>query len=72
MAGLALTVGVVSCNRLHYLRALMQSMRAAMPLDRIQCVLVDNASVEPGLRDYIEGLDVEYNLPTGEPLAPLI
>ena len=63
MAGLDLTVGVVSCNRLHYLRALMQSMRAAMPLDRIQCILVDNASVEPGLREYVEGLDfVEHKV----------
>lgn len=54
---LALTIGIVSCNRLHYLRALIESMRHAVPLDRIQCIVVDNASVEPGLRDYIEGLD---------------
>jgi glycosyltransferase involved in cell wall biosynthesis len=53
----ALTIGVVSCNRLHYLRALMESIRACVPLDRVQCIVVDNASREPGLREYVEGLD---------------
>src|SRR5262245_40471756 len=52
-----LTVGVVSCNRLFYLRSLMESIRACLPLPRLECIVVDNASIEPGLRDYVESLD---------------
>jgi glycosyltransferase involved in cell wall biosynthesis len=52
-----LTIGVVSCNRLHYLRALLESMRVCVPLDRVECIVVDNASIEPGLREYVEGID---------------
>jgi glycosyltransferase involved in cell wall biosynthesis len=52
-----LTIGVVSCNRLFYLRALMESIRLCLPLDRFECIVVDNASIEPGLREYVEGLD---------------
>jgi len=51
-----LTVGIVSCNRLHYLRALLESMRECLPLDDIECIVVDNASIEPGLRDYVESV----------------
>jgi glycosyltransferase involved in cell wall biosynthesis len=52
-----LTIGVVSCNRLHYLRALMESLRVCVPLDRVECIVVDNASIELGLREYVESLD---------------
>jgi glycosyltransferase involved in cell wall biosynthesis len=52
-----LTIGVVSCNRLFYLRALLESIRRCLPLDRIECIVVDNASIEPGLREYVDGLD---------------
>jgi hypothetical protein len=52
-----LTIGVVSCNRLFYLRALMESIRACLPLDRLECIVADNASIEPGLREYVESLD---------------
>ena len=52
----ALTIGIVSCNRLHYLRALLESMRECLTLSRLECIVVDNASVEPGLRDYLESL----------------
>jgi glycosyltransferase involved in cell wall biosynthesis len=52
-----LTIGVVSCNRLFYLRALMESIRACLPLNRVECIVVDNASIEPGLREYVERLD---------------
>ena len=43
-----LTIGIVSCNRLHYLRALLESMRECLPLDRLECIVVDNASVGAG------------------------
>jgi len=57
MARPDLTIGVVSCNRLFYLRALMESIRSCLPLHRLECIVVDNASIEPGLREYIESLD---------------
>lgn len=37
MASPVLTIGIVSCNRLFYLRALVESMRLCLPLDRIEC-----------------------------------
>jgi hypothetical protein len=52
-----LTIGIVSCNRLHYLRALLESMRACLPLEHIESIVVDNASIEPGLRNYVEHVD---------------
>lgn len=57
MASPVLTIGIVSCNRLFYLRALVESMRFCLPLDRIECIVVDNASIEPGLREYVESVD---------------
>ena len=51
------TIGVVSYNRLHYLRALMESARECVPYPRVQWILVDGNSVEPGLRTYVESLD---------------
>lgn len=56
MADPDLTIGIVSCNRLHYLRALLESMRVCLPLDRVECIVVDNASVEPGLQEYLRGV----------------
>lgn len=57
MAPPLLTIGVVSCNRLFYLRALLESMRVCLPIERIECIVVDNASTEPGLRDYLESVE---------------
>jgi glycosyltransferase involved in cell wall biosynthesis len=51
------TIGVVSYNRLHYLRALIESARECIAYPRLQWVVVDGASVEPGLREYLESLD---------------
>jgi Glycosyl transferase family 2 len=51
------TIGVVSYNRLHYLRALMESARECVRYPHVQWILVDGKSVEPGLREYVEGLD---------------
>jgi len=51
------TIGVLSYNRLHYLRALMTSARECVRYPRVQWILVDGGSVEPGLREYVEGLD---------------
>ena len=51
------TIGVVSYNRLHYLRALMASARECVRYPAVQWIVVDGNSVEPGLREYVEGLD---------------
>lgn len=53
----SLTVGIVSFNRLHYLRALVDSFVACNGRDGFEFVLVDGASREPGLREYIDSLD---------------
>jgi glycosyltransferase involved in cell wall biosynthesis len=53
----AVTIGVVSYNRLHYLRALMESARECVGYPAVQWIVVDGASVEPGLREYVESLD---------------
>ena len=51
-----LTIGIVSCNRLLYLRALIESIRACLPVDRLECLVVDNASIEPGLQEYVRSV----------------
>lgn len=57
------TFGVVSFNRLHYLRALMESARECVRYPAVQWIVVDGSSVEPGLREYVESLDfVEHKL----------
>ena len=57
------TIGVVSYNRLHYLRALMESARECVRYPSVQWIVVDGDSVEPGLREYVEGLDfVEHKV----------
>ena len=50
MSAPLVTIGVVSYNRLHYLRALMESARECAQYPRVQWILVDGNSVEPGLR----------------------
>ncbi len=52
-----LTIGVVSFNRLRYLKALMTSAKECIQYPRIQWIIVDGDSHEPGLREYVESLD---------------
>lgn len=51
------TIGVVSFNRLHYLKAMVESARRCIEYPNLQWIIVDGNSVEPGLREYIESLD---------------
>ncbi len=51
------TIGILSYNRLHYLRALIASARDCIRYGPLQWIVVDNVSAEPGLREYLEGLD---------------
>jgi glycosyltransferase involved in cell wall biosynthesis len=57
MSAPLVTIGVVSYNRLHYLRGLMESARECVRYPAVQWIVVDGASVEPGLREYVESLD---------------
>lgn len=57
------TIGIVSCNRFYYLRALVESVCECILYDNLEWIVVDNASIEPGLREYIEQLDfVQYKI----------
>lgn len=51
------TIGVISFNRLHYLRALIDSARECIDYPNLQWVIVDGSSTEPGLREYLADLD---------------
>jgi len=52
-----LTVGVISCNKLHYLKACIRSFQETNSYPNVEWIIVDNASSEPGTREYIESLD---------------
>jgi glycosyltransferase involved in cell wall biosynthesis len=57
------TIGVVSYNRLHYLRALLESARECVLYPNLQWIVMDGDSREPGLREYVESLDfVEHKV----------
>ncbi len=47
----------MSYNRLLYLRAMLESARECITYPNVQWVVVDGCSTEPGLREYLEGLD---------------
>lgn len=52
-----LSIGILSWNRLHYLRATLESARRCVRLPQVEWIVSDNNSIEPGLRDYVDGLD---------------
>jgi len=49
------TVGIISYNRLHYLRATIESAKRCIRYPHTQWIVAD-ASVEPGLQDYLKRL----------------
>jgi glycosyltransferase involved in cell wall biosynthesis len=51
------TIGVISFNRLLYVRALLESARECIDYPNLQWLVVDGDSREPGLRSYLQGLD---------------
>jgi len=51
------TIAVLSWNRLHYLRATLESARRCIRYPNVEWIVSDNNSCEPGLREYIESLD---------------
>lgn len=49
------TLGFVSCERGHYLRATLESARECIEYPDLEWIVVDDDSVEPGLKDYLSG-----------------
>ena len=52
-----LTIGIISWNRLHYFRATLESARRCIQYPKIQWIVVDNLSTEPGLAGYLKSCD---------------
>lgn len=57
MAAPLITIGIVSYNRLQYLKALITSAKECIRYSPVQWIIVDGNSREPGLREYIDSLD---------------
>ena len=51
------TVAILSWNRLHYLRATLESARRCIRHDNLEWIVSDNAAEEPGLAGYLAGCD---------------
>ena len=51
------TIGILSWNRLHYLRAVIASAQRCIRYPQLEWIVSDNMSEEPGLRDYLESID---------------
>jgi hypothetical protein len=52
-----ITLGFISCERLHYLRATLESARQCIDYPRLEWIVIDDDSEEPGLREYIHSCD---------------
>lgn len=51
------TLGFISCERLHYLRSTLLSARQCIQYPDLEWLVVDDDSVEPGLRPFLDGCD---------------
>lgn len=51
------TIGILSWNRLHYLRAVIESAQRCIQYPNLEWIVSDNLSAEPGLRAYIDSQD---------------
>lgn len=57
------TIAILSWNRLHYLKATLESARTCIQYPNIQWIVSDNESEEPGLRGYLDSCDwVQHRL----------
>ena len=49
-----LTIGIISCNRLKYLKSLINSVKILRDKDPdLEIIVADNCSVETGLKNYL-------------------
>lgn len=51
------TIGFVSCERLHYLKATLESARECIDYPNLEWIVIDDDSVETGLQEYIRSCD---------------
>ena len=51
------TVAIISWDRLHYLRATLESARRCIQYPNLEWIVSDNESSEPGLPEYLQSLD---------------
>lgn len=51
------TLSFISYNRLHYLRATLESARECIRYPNLEWIVSDGSSKEPGLKEYIDALD---------------
>lgn len=64
------TVAVLSWNRLHYLRATLESARRCIQYPNLEWIISDNQSDEPGLENYLASLDwIQQKLVRRQPHA---
>lgn len=55
-----LTIGIISCNRFKYLKSLVTSISGLKKRDpEIEIIIADNASLEKGIKEYLEKLLVD-------------
>ena len=50
------TVGILSFNRLHYLRAVLESAHRCIKYPNLEFLVIDGGSTEPGLLEYLNSL----------------
>ena len=62
-----ITLAITHCNRLKYLRALINSLQGFIQLSRPQLLLVDNGSVESGVAEYLKDLSQEWEVLSRDP-----
>ena len=55
--GPKVTLGFVSCERLNYLRATLESARACLDHPNLEWIVVGAALVDTGLVEYVRGGD---------------
>ena len=48
-----LSIGIISCNRLKYLKGLLKSLECLKSESGIEIIVVDNGSTESGLVEYL-------------------
>lgn len=65
-----ITIGVVSCNRFYYLRALLESAKICVTYPNVEWIVVDNASKELGLVEYLKQQSFIDHLVLNEKRSP--
>ena len=56
------TIGILSWNRFHYLKATIESAKMCILYPNLEWIIIDNMSIEKGLKEYInkqKGIDLK-------------